>query len=116
MRTSSFALQILLCMSLFSPLQHKPRKLSPPDREQRKGMSYEEYAKLREKMRSQWKKRMPISHRTRTALPRIRPDSPHTTAPMDRATAPATWKTGMTPPVIANPNARSGRKDSTGAA
>jgi len=55
MKTSFLALQIILCMTLLAPAAHS-QEISPPDREQRKGMSYEEYAKLREKMRLQMEK------------------------------------------------------------
>ncbi len=52
MQKSSFAVQILLCMSLLVPAV-QAQELAPPDMARRQSMSYEEYAKYRENMRLQ---------------------------------------------------------------
>jgi hypothetical protein len=55
MKASSFGLQAILCMTLLVPALHA-QEMTPPDREHRKDMSYEEYAKMREKMRTHMEK------------------------------------------------------------
>ena len=52
MQNSSFAVQILLCMTLLAPTV-QAQELAPPDMARRRSMSYEEYAKYRENMRQQ---------------------------------------------------------------
>jgi len=56
MRNSSFALQTLLCMSLLAPVA-QAQEIAVPDKAQRQGMSYEEYAQFRENMRQHMEKR-----------------------------------------------------------
>jgi hypothetical protein len=58
MQTSSITLTLLLCMSLFSAIV-SAEMISIPDQEDRKGMSYEEYSKYREKMRMQMENSKP---------------------------------------------------------
>ena len=56
MRNSSFALQTFLCMSLLAPVA-QAQEIAVPDKAQRQGMSYEEYAQFRENMRQHMEKR-----------------------------------------------------------
>lgn len=59
MRISSmFPLPTIICMALFAPLA-VAEDISAPDKEHRRSMSYEEYAKYREKMRMQMDHRRP---------------------------------------------------------
>jgi nitrate reductase cytochrome c-type subunit len=55
MQKKYFALHTLLCMCLLAPAV-QAQEFSPPDREHRQGMSYEEYANFREKMRLRMEK------------------------------------------------------------
>jgi len=50
MRIPTFTLQMLVCMCLFVPAAYA-EDFSIPDKEHRQGMSYEEYSRVREKMR-----------------------------------------------------------------
>ncbi|HUX90886.1 MAG TPA: hypothetical protein VMV48_09380 [Gallionellaceae bacterium] len=56
MRITNFSLPAILCMSLFLP-PAMAEQLSVPDKAHRQGMSYEEYSKYREKMRTQMESR-----------------------------------------------------------
>lgn len=58
MQISNFYFQLLLCMSLFVPAA-MAESISVPDKNQRQGMSYEEYSNYREKMRKQMEKNKP---------------------------------------------------------
>lgn len=62
MRYSTFALQILLCMSLFVPAV-RAQEITVPDKAHRQGMSYEEYTKFRERMRQQMEKTHSKAHK-----------------------------------------------------
>lgn len=64
MRIQNSTWPLLFCLSLFAPVAGA-EELAVPDREQRQGMSYEEYAKHREKMRQ----RMEDSHPNERKLP-----------------------------------------------
>lgn len=55
MQKSTFALQILLCLSLFAPMV-QAQETTATDKAHRQGMSYEEYAKFRAKMRQNMEK------------------------------------------------------------
>ncbi len=55
MQKSTFALRILLCMSLFAPAV-QAQETTVPDKAHRQGMSYEEYVQFREKMRQHMEK------------------------------------------------------------
>lgn len=62
MKTSSFFLQIVFCMALLAPAT-QAQEITPPDRAHRQGMSYEEYAKYRERMRQRMEKMQADEHR-----------------------------------------------------
>ena len=55
MQKPTFALQILLCMSLFAPVVQAQETVAT-DKTHREGMSYEEYSKFRAKMRQNMEK------------------------------------------------------------
>lgn len=64
MQISNLAMQFLLCISLFAPVA-MAQEFTPPDREHRKGMSYEEYSSYREKMRMRMEKMTPEERKQR---------------------------------------------------
>lgn len=55
MRISTVSILLLLCVSLAAPLA-RAQDIAVPNREQRQGMSYEEYTDFREKMRLRMEK------------------------------------------------------------
>lgn len=74
MRISSiFPLPAIICMALFAPLA-MAEDISVPDKEHRLGMSYEEYAKYREKMRMQMENRKPVDLKPKPAPANIPSD------------------------------------------
>lgn len=62
MRIPNSIWPLLFCLGLFAPVAGA-EELAVPDKEQRQGMSYEEYAKHREKMRQRMEETHPDKHK-----------------------------------------------------
>jgi hypothetical protein len=75
MQIINFSLQFVLGMSLLAPAA-MAENLSVPDKDQRQGMSYEEYATYREKMRKHMEERKlpPEERRQPPESPRSPPE------------------------------------------
>lgn len=65
MQTNIISFQLALCLSLLAPAA-LAEGIAVPDREHRKGMSYEEYSKYRENMRMQIEQMKPEDARLKT--------------------------------------------------